>query len=116
MQSGAVQEGGGVALPELKLSVGMCPQTFDTVYVVTVVVVFRSSMCRLGRIVVVVRAAPQCSVLLSSRRSLAVSCHSRAPVAVVDASPHPDHAVHAGIVRCCHLHAACAAETADDLD
>lgn len=71
--------------------------------------------CRMGGIVVVM-AAGQCSVLLSWRRSLAVSCHSRAPVAVVDASPHPYHTVHAGIIRCCHLHAAGAAETADDLD
>lgn len=65
---------------------------------------------------VVVAAAAQCSLLLSLHRSLSVSCHSRAPVAVVDASPHPDHAVHAGIVRCCHLHAAGTAETADYLD
>lgn len=54
--------------------------------------------------------------ILSFPRSLSVPCHSRAPVAVVDASPHSNHAVHAGIIRCCHLHAARAAETADDLD
>lgn len=55
-------------------------------------------------------------ILLSFRCSLSKSCRPRAPVAVVDASSDADHAVHTGIIRCCHLDAAGAAETADDLD
>lgn len=50
MQSGAVQEGGGVVLPELRLSVGMCPQTFDIgmCWLPWWFVVVLSSVCRLG--------------------------------------------------------------------
>lgn len=44
------------------------------------------------------------TIFLKLVRSLGVSSHSCASVAVIDASSHPDHSVHAGFIGRCHLH------------